>query len=646
MNIKRPTQRIVFPSVLIFFLLNFSSLFAQQSIKGTPISFSERYKAAFAEETAVVKVPALNLAKIKKEDQSNPSNRFAAPVTVNYTLENSGTWTELNDGGRVWKMKIKSDGALGLFILYKNFYLPNGARLYVYNESRTQVLGAYTNLNNSESGKFLTGMIKGETAILEYYEPRYAKAQGRFEINKIMQAYQPEKMNSDYPYQNHTGFGESLPCHNNINCALGDDWQNQKRGVARMLTVYELGIGWCTGTLLNTTEQDGRPYLLTANHCGYLASNVADFPLWRFDFNFEFPTCADETTEPAFSSLLGCEPIAGQNISDFLLLELSSNVPSSYNAYFNGWNRAVGLPENGTLIHHPFGDVRKISVDTNTLESYPFETDWQDGNISPSHSHYRSILDEGTIEGGSSGAPLFDHDGLVVGQLHGGVADCTKFFTYDGKLSLSWDEGTTPATRLHDWLDPQASGVLTVAGIENPALMNNVTVVGKIEKENGVAMEGVTIEISGGTNATNTLADGTFESGDLEIGNNFTVTPSFNTTHRDGINTIDMLLMRQHILRIGTPLTPYQIIAGDVDQDGDVDTIDMLWMRKLILTLDTEFPNPNAWRFVPTNYQFDDPTEPLNEPFPETITYEPILASLQDQDFIAIKLGDLNNSAN
>jgi hypothetical protein len=648
MNLKRHCLiRYSLLYVFTFIISNSSVIIAQQSVGGIPVSFLPKNQSAFSKASKVKKVPALNMTRLKKEDKENSSNRFAAPVDVNYTLENSGEWVDLDDGGRVWKLEIKADNALGLFIFYKNFFLPNGARLFVYDENQKQLLGGYTYLNNSNSGKFMTGMIEGETAVIEYFEPWYAKGQGRFEINRIMQAYDREKIVSDYPFQNYTGFGESLPCHTNVNCEIGDDFDDQKRGVVRMLTVYNTGIGWCSGSMINNTNNDGKPYVLTANHCGYLGANIPDFSLWRFDFNYAFPTCANETEEPAFQSILGSEEISRAEDSDFLLLELSTNVPSSYNAYFNGWNRLNTPAENGTQIHHPFGDVMKISVDTNTLESYPFLTMWGGGVITPPHSHWRSVYDFGTIEGGSSGSPVFNQNGYIVGQLHGGVANCNQFIVYDGKFSVSWDDGADSTARLKEWLDPINTGFTQFGGIENPALSNSSTVLGSINKENGLPVQNVDINITGSETLTfNNQADGTFEAFDLINGNDYTLSPYRNDDHRNGVNVFDLVLIQKHILGLGNPLTPYQIIAADVDNSGTVNVFDLVHAQKVILQLEDEFPNNTAWRFVPTAFNFPDPTDPYSTPFPESIFYTPILTSIQDQNFVAIKVGDVNNSAN
>ncbi|RMG82261.1 MAG: hypothetical protein D6714_11615, partial [Bacteroidetes bacterium] len=65
-----------------------------------------------------------------------------------------------------------------------------------------------------------------------------------------------------------------------------------------------------------------------------------------------------------------------------------------------------------------------------------------------------------------------------------------------------------------------------------------------------------------------------------------------------------------------------------------------------ILNLDDHFPNNTSWRFVPKNYVFPNPDNPFNPPFPEAYYNVPSGDTLSDLDFVAIKIGDLNFSAN
>jgi len=241
--------------VFIIFMIStsFSHIFAQQTIDGSPLSFDEKNRQLLpSSDIPNQKVPSLDLEKIKREDKARPgSNRYAAPVATNFTMENSGQWTDLPDGGRVWRIKIEAKNALGVVFLFKNFHLPNGSRLFMYNENRTVVLGAYSSMNNLPHEKFITGMIEEEAAILEYFEPNYSKGKGRFEIYQVMQAYHPERMKSDYMFQSYSGYGESLSCHTDINCPIStnSNTQDTKRGVVRIRTVYTTAILWKSNRL-------------------------------------------------------------------------------------------------------------------------------------------------------------------------------------------------------------------------------------------------------------------------------------------------------------------------------------------------------------------------------------------------------------
>ena len=139
----------------LFLLFYTSKLSAQISAGGTPISFSEEFQSKYSDqklETTIV--PVFDLKRVKAEDRAMVGTvRFSAPIQVDYSLESIGTWTVLENGDRIWRAKLQSKNALGIFVFYEDFYLPGGAKFFMYNEDRTQVFGAYTSRNNSEERK-------------------------------------------------------------------------------------------------------------------------------------------------------------------------------------------------------------------------------------------------------------------------------------------------------------------------------------------------------------------------------------------------------------------------------------------------------------------------------------------------------------
>ncbi len=168
---------------------------------------------------------------------------------------------------------------------------------------------------------------------------------------------------------------------------------------------------------------------------------------------------------------------------------------------------------------------------------------------------------------------------------------------------------------------------------------------GQIAKESGVGVENCSVILTGGQDemvATDEL--GWYEFQPMAEGNTYRITPSKNDNHSNGLTTFDLIKITQHILTIDLLDTPYQIIAADVNRSGGVTTFDVLQIRKLILGTSTEFTDNTSWRFVPSNYVFIDPANPLAEDFPEYVEVDELGAD-STINFVAIKIGDVNGSA-
>ena len=108
--------------------------------------------------------------------------------SVDYGFEN-GTWTKLDNGDRIWRILISSKGALSLNFIFDEFYMPDGAYIYLYNDQKTDVLGAYDSTQNQESGILGTWLVQGDKVWIEYYEPLSAFGQGRLHIAKATHGY-------------------------------------------------------------------------------------------------------------------------------------------------------------------------------------------------------------------------------------------------------------------------------------------------------------------------------------------------------------------------------------------------------------------------------------------------------------------------
>ena len=169
---------------------------------------------------------------------------------------------------------------------------------------------------------------------------------------------------------------------------------------------------------------------------------------------------------------------------------------------------------------------------------------------------------------------------------------------------------------------------------------------GKIAIESGEGINNVEVKLEGGPfNITlNTDTSGQY-SMEVPMWTDLAITPIKNTSAINGVTTYDAVLMTRHILNVDPFTNPYQIIAADINNSGTVTTYDIVEMRKLVLFIYTNFPTNSSWRFVPADYVFPNPSNPWEEQFPESILINNLFMDMLDLDFIGVKIGDLNGSA-
>ncbi|MBK8921142.1 MAG: carboxypeptidase regulatory-like domain-containing protein [Saprospirales bacterium] len=629
---------------------------AQISEGGIPPSRSAEFSGVFAvdplPEPFVFSTP--DVQQWFEEDAKQPDQgRFAAPLPkVDIDPLRHGRWTSLPSGDRVWRCALQAPKALGLVLQFDRFRLPPGSRFFAYTPDSRRILGAYTAQSCLPSGQFLIGIVPGEKTVLELYEPAAVAGQAQIHLHRIDYVYDPAGV---APLDSPDDFGQSYACNVNVNCALGQNWQTEKKGVARILMVFVNGTGWCTGALVANTGASGDPYFLTAHHC-QLIGLQPNFSLWRFDFGYEAPTCANPAAEPAPKSVLGCERMAYRHETDFLLLKLNQ-IPGSYNLYFNGWNRSAAtnaLVQTSAFIHHPNGDIQKISKDNNPATIFAQIINWGSGfGSTPANSHWAVVPDEGIYQPGSSGSPLFDQNKRIVGQLHGGNLDtvnCTVLNSWFGRFDLSWDQGSSPQSRLKEWLDPGNLDILTQNGYVQPA-PTIVSIGGTIQTHWGAPMPNVLVQVTGGATAsTRTDASGKFLFGNLPAGLNYTVTPERDTNDVNGVTTFDLSLINKHVLGLDTLDSPWKILAADANASNSVSTVDVVEGRKVLLGLNTAFPANGSWRFFPAPTNFPNPGNPFTG-FPgglpgSALQYNSLQDNVTDANFQGVKVGDVNNNAN
>ncbi len=420
----------------------------------------------------VIEMPSFDLQKQLTEDVANDLQggkpyRFGYEFEVDVDPSNSGIWQELPNGDSLWKITFTSKGALTLNFIFDVFELVEGQEVYVYNQDKSFVLGAYTSKMNNKYKSLGTWIADGDTITLEYYVPAHTSGQGKLHIGSVVHGYRSVPNFKTLE----KGLNESRPCNLDVNCDVGEDFNalrdQLKKSVALILNN---GISWCTGTLINNTSNDRAPYLLTANHC------AGEENLWSFRFNWvssntvcaQFEPSQDNGEENYYQVTGGAKVLAKNEESDVELIEILGGLDEEWDLEWAGWDRTDNFPEYVVSIHHPRGDLMKISRDDSPVEKKrqnsgggtPFAETW---DITVEGQGWEL----GVTEGGSSGGALFDQNGRIIGQLYGGSAACIGLFDnarsdFFGRFAISWSTGRTKETRLAEWLDPTNKGCLVL----------------------------------------------------------------------------------------------------------------------------------------------------------------------------------------
>ncbi|WP_431157778.1 T9SS type A sorting domain-containing protein [Winogradskyella poriferorum] len=416
------------------------------------------------------KLPSFNLKSLQDEDLINDQDkskpwRFGHELYVDHDFNEVGKWTTLPNGDKIWRMSYKSEGAHTLNFYFDIFYIPEGAKLYVYNNDKDDLLRPFTHHNNNAEEVLGTWLVNGEQAWIEYYQPANVTGQAKLTLGSVVHGYRTAET-----YQK--ALNDSGDCNHDVDCDItppgADPYsidtvkENIKKASGMLVTG---NTGFCSGTLINNTNNDGTPYFMTANHCG---NNVGG---WAFRFNWRSPNPSCGTTTPSTNgsfnqTVSGAILRANSSQSDMELVEITdaSFFNNNPDVVWVGWNNSTTQTPNLNFgIHHPSGDIQKVCRDdqgaTRTQTNF---------NGNPTTQMWRvEDWDLGVTEPGSSGSGIFNENGELIGVLSGGAAACTGTndnggFDVYGRFGVAWDFGSSAASRLRDWLDPGNTGATTL----------------------------------------------------------------------------------------------------------------------------------------------------------------------------------------
>jgi hypothetical protein len=411
-------------------------------------------------------LPGVDVAALLEEDASvrkEPTPyRVAFATALRLGLEDAGSWETLPDGGRVWRLRIRSPGAVFLSFKLSALELPEGVELHFVSLTRDYTDGPYTRRHVPPSGRFGSPMIRGDSAVIELYQPPNADA--RLRVEAVSHGYRDAMGMGAFPLRAgvsapslEAGAPPSLAgpfdCQRDVNCPEGAPYEDVKRSVAEG---YD-GTFICSGQLVNNVRQDNRYLYLTAEHCEWWL----DPSTMVFYWSYENSGCGTNDAPLTFST--GSSDLYHDASADLQLLELDGpDLEGSYGVYFTGWNRSGIAPSSAAAISFPADKPKQIHIDDGPI------TDCAPGGCADGFGpNFWRVEDweVGVTEGGSSGAGLLDPDQLLVGVLTGGVGTNCNNFAWEefAKLAPAW-------TSLQPFLDPDASGAISLPGKDHPDL--------------------------------------------------------------------------------------------------------------------------------------------------------------------------------
>ncbi len=384
------------------------------------------YPPQLIAQRAWSELPDAALQSLRKNNAA-PGRKLLQLGIERAAFEGSGNaepelqWRATSDGAQTARLAVHSPGAAALRAALTISGLPDGAELrFGAPGDAASVVDAVTATQLTELAVqqplYWTPVTEGDTQVIEIYLPPGSDTRWlRVSVPSV--SHLVASPGGDLSAAK---IGESGACEIDTKCVSNPTaaYTNARNSVARMVFQQGGGSFFCTGTLLNDTDNATQvPYLYGAAHC--FTSQAVAGTLTTFWF-YESTGCRTNVLDSSARQVSGGAQVLYADVSsDVLFLRLNSAPPAG--SYFLGWNAAaVTAGTDVVVIHHPAGDVKKVSLGEITSIGA--------SNLA-SGSFIKAGYTDGTTEGGSSGCGLLSeaNDELVLrGGLLGGQASCAN----------------------------------------------------------------------------------------------------------------------------------------------------------------------------------------------------------------------------
>ncbi|WP_250632197.1 serine protease [Rhodoflexus caldus] len=453
-------------------------------------------------------VPTFNMAffdaknilaseEANNRQKSKPTYQFGKTFDVSIDLLKQPQWKQ-EAKGRVFRYRIKAEGAKSISFAYKKFFLAENAWLKIYTPDSSMVMGPIAGGIFKTPDSFATDLLIGDESIIELFEPEGAIGTSVVQIEKVTLGYRDYFAAEQEAAISNGRTETALACQRNVICE--SNYTNESNAVALCF----FGEDGYTGQLINNSgvisnANSQRPYFITAFHSIELApALIASSTVFRFKYRSS--QCNNNIIPPQSSWFvwsMGADVRAIHEATDVALLELRTGslgvfgfnqMLANNGIWYLGWSRYnCGLNTSAApvaCLHHPRGDLMKISlsrlpVTTNLPPTFQIDPPYNPVNFNfvTFNSGSPQTIGAGT-QPGSSGSGLLDQNKRLIGVLTGGAPvnpSCNNpDYSYYGRFDLAWEGGGTPNTRLKDWLDPGNLNVMTL----NSSPANSTTTAG------------------------------------------------------------------------------------------------------------------------------------------------------------------------
>ena len=593
--------------ILVLIISVFIGLSSNSQISegGSPYSFTHRTPIQLDE--AEIKAPTN--AEIQQATLNNKSSYCVGVLKdVNLTENTAGTWVTHDDGSRSWFLKITSRDAIGLTLHYNNLFIPHGGSLFLYNENKNHIIGKFTSSRNFNNPITHTQIIEGESTIIEYHEPKETKEKFSISISQLGYIFRGfEDYLSHFKSIKVNSQTKADPCQVDVACSPENNgWSAQIDAVVHFTFTKQNYVYVCSASVINNTAQDCTPYILTAWHCGEHTANQ-NLSGYTWYWNYQKTSCQPNNngTNPSkgnetmvngtvrstsgsgtLNNPPGNNQLAG---SDFTLIELGSNIPTSYNPYYAGWDRSNSSVSSGVSIHHPAGSAKKISTFTSSLSNATYNGGAYNAHWAVNWS--ATTNGHGVTEGGSSGSPIFNQNKRIVGQLSGGSSTC-NFPNYSdlyGKMSENWtSNGTSNGAQLASWLDPTNSNATYMDGTYAPCGTSSLSC--SISQTANSITTGGTVNFSGNSSSSNNTWSWNFDvSG---IGGASPSTSSSQNPNNITFNNPGTYDIQLTVTSGGQTCTSTSTVS--VTNNATCPQLNNVQTGQAL----TVYPNPNGWGYI------------------------------------------------